>query len=452
MSHRSSNLRGVCIKYPVRTALSNALLLALTGNTFATDVANQSQYDAALLAGGRITVTSSFRINAMPGSPIGGDVLLSGALANFNDPVPVLDGGGGAHHAFSNWGTNYSLGLLKDLAIENFGAVAINNNNPGGHYSLLISNVRFANNSNMANQNDGGAVVSGRVYGIDNSAFINNSAGGNGGALMAPDMIGSIDNSTFINNSAGGDGGAVASSSISSISNSRFVDNVGQSGGAIYAHDGIYRIEDSTFINNRTHNSGQGQSQGGGALAVSSYYTDINNSAFLGNSAQGTGGRGGAINFFHGVNNSDSTLTLYADTNRETLFYGNRNGNRYNSIDLAGAGGNTSTVNVSGSGTVVMLDPMTAHSLLKTQFNVTGHWQLGGTNYIPYQSHWNINNGGTLTLTNVRYGAGNPLQNAAINLASGASSFTLGQAGRLGGSGTLKARPCPRQHQWPDES
>jgi len=74
-----------------------------------------------LAAGGAITVTSSFGMTGMPHTPIGANVQLSGVLANAADPLKVISGGGGVHHAFTNLLFSSGLTLLENIAIENPG-------------------------------------------------------------------------------------------------------------------------------------------------------------------------------------------------------------------------------------------------------------------------------------------------------------------------------------------
>jgi len=449
----------------LRTCVPAYLLLTLTGNVFAADVADQTQYDAALLTGGIVNVTAGFDITAMPSHPIGGYVILRG-ITTGNAPLPVLNGGGANHHAFSNAGSRYGLDFLEKLAIENFGNVAIYNIGGSGD-PLNIHTAWFSNNINNNGSDNGGAVVTKGMQNVIDSVFtgnkVNNAGAGGGAFAVQNNMLGSIKNSTFTGNAAAGDGGAVAvfgslmgdidgstftgntagrhggavyANNLANVKNTRFIANSAASGGAIYVANNIGDIQNADFIANRAH--ADNGLAAGGALYLRANAI-IKNSAFLGNQAQGSHALGGAI--YHHANGSNRTLTIGADAGQQTTFYGNRHnpngsGEQYNAIMLDGTSANTTTVEIHGK--VLMLDPMSSGSTLKTKINSTGDWYLGGASHFVGQSQWNIT-GGALTLTSVRNDAKRAPVMADINLENAASSFTLGAAGVLNGSGSIKA-------------
>jgi len=116
--------------------------------------------------------------------PIGGNVAISSDM-NFGDPLPILNGNGGDWYALTNFGSNFVLTKLWDVAIENFGRVGVNNVNAASNaVPLDVDNVRFANNVNNSGSYDGGGFVTRYLSGVIDGVFINNrvTGGGNGGA------------------------------------------------------------------------------------------------------------------------------------------------------------------------------------------------------------------------------------------------------------------------------
>jgi len=155
-------------------ALSVSLLCMAVHSTFAqTNVANETQYNAALGSGGDMVVTGSgFTMTGMPTNPIGGNVSIAGAAGGGT----VLNGNGGDWYAFTNFGSNFVLTSLSNITIENFGRVGVNNREApvSVNTHLNVSNVRISNNVNSAGAYPGGGLTTKYLLDVTGSTFSNN--------------------------------------------------------------------------------------------------------------------------------------------------------------------------------------------------------------------------------------------------------------------------------------
>jgi hypothetical protein len=231
---------------------------------------------------------------------------------------------------------NYSIMLMgsgPDQTIVNY-------TGPGSYFQLNADNADLAiidmGFENIANSTGDGSVLTatnGSWVEFSRCRFKNNSASGNGGVISmdltnAQLKMGGIDlwDCDFIGNSSAGNGGALSLVGVPEfeIINCRFVSNSAFSGGAVnatisgipldYNNDPIVtypnRIEASVFKNNTANFSG-------GALCLYGWIgkvdAGIENSVFVGNSAEG----GGAISL-GGNTNGDFNV-------RFSTFFKNKN-------------------------------------------------------------------------------------------------------------------------------
>jgi len=434
-----------------RNALASALIaagiLSASPDVFAVDVANETEYNAALTNGDTtITITGSgFSLTAKTNEPTA-NVALHGQW-NSGEPLPVINGNGLVESALDALDGAFALDSLRNLAIENFVDVGVASNVLNG-----MDNVRFQNNSN-SKDHGGGFFADNFTGDLVDSQFINNRAAGYGGAFAANAFTGDILSNTFTNNSAGDSGGAISIDTMTGgIYNSRFINNSGNTG-AVFI--GMFNggIHASTFIANRALPITQtNEEAAGGAVDVGFGDLLIENSTFLKNLAQsgGIGGVGGAIYLTHDENTtSNKKLDIQASGSGRTLFYGNLHtpnnvAETPNSVYLDGKPNDKTHVKVDAAAgrNVLMLDPMYGVAGLNTEVTKTGagDWFLGGMSHIPGASTWGINQG-TLTLTTVDYSGAIGVQNAGINLSHGTTAaFNLASGATLAGSGAITAK------------
>ena len=167
----------------------------------------------------------------------------------------------------------------------------------------MIRNCTFSNNVKrrmlfVTGDTNGGVIdfISVNAF-IDQCTFKNNSAMFTSGALYFTDGTSFIMSSSFFNNSAiQSDGGAIYSTGGSlTIEDSNFTNNIaGDNGGAVF-----FVAEPNTFMIRRSKFSNNAARLEGGAIEIAHsnndlsllLYTTIDNSRFIGNSAD----RGGAV-------------------------------------------------------------------------------------------------------------------------------------------------------------
>lgn len=245
---------------------------------------------------------------------------------NFINNTTILKGNG--NRLFYN----YYPSLTNTAVIDGFtitgGNTSNNTNADGGamfnyQSSPTISNCIFSNN--YAGNADGGAIynfTSSPI--ITNCTFINNSvlnSNGRSGGGMHNEFSSApiITNCTFSNNLAiSGSGGAISNDFSSSpvISNCTFNNNRASGGAALYANGAgsTLSISNSTFKNNTASSSGGALYIGssatptinncifsynaalnGGAMLLASSSLAITNCKFNNNTANASGGYGGAL-------------------------------------------------------------------------------------------------------------------------------------------------------------
>jgi len=390
----------------------------------------------------------------------------AGDIANSIFKDNRTGGNAGAVAVFGNFTGNITGSTFEDNeAGSNAGALLV-----FGNFTGDIENSTFK--ANTSNASGGAIAVNGDFVGspgggIKNSIFEGNTAQNSGGAIaLAKDFIGNITGSTFVGNEAtNGAAFAFDRDFNGAIQNSRFVGNkVANHGGAIAG--GVTPanqlgqspdISGSTFIGNEAN----GTLARGGALAIngSSKLTD---NTFLKNSASTTGtdlrnGTGGAIH--HNTRTgADSTLEIESTAGSRTLFYGNTHGPGggaavENGLYFTNRGGNNTrselTLNITGEGDLLLLDGLFQDALTtgggtpraRVTVNVnkdaasTGAWYLGGRSEFREESTWAID-GGSLVLTDVDYGSGAVA--AKLDLSGTTGALSLGADATLGGSGTLR--------------
>ena len=302
-----------------------------------------------------------------------------------------------------------------------------------GHDHKLIFN-----NSTISNQSggNGGAIeiVSGN-FTAEGSTFTNNIASGSGGAICGYNNAGvsvKVENSTFKNNHAKYDGGAIASFRSLEISGSTFEGNTAQLGGANFdeavtddkpigggaialgavSNTSIASITDTVFKNNVSGTNG-------GAIATR-LAKDADNSAakldiaatFIGNEAKKSGGA--FYNTFYtsnGLGNGDGVTVT-------GIFEGNKAGENGGAIYNDGDKDKASTPN---GGIMTITD---------STFTGNTAGDKGGAIY----------NSGTLTLNgnnvfsgNTANGVANDIHNDGTLTINGTASL----AGGISGTGTL---------------
>jgi len=270
--------------------------------------------------------------------------------------------GGGAIHVWDDaikGGIHSGTEFKNNTAQTTGGAIWVNAIEDG------ISDAHFTGNKALTES--GGAInahvsISG---GITDSTFKNNSAGTLGGAIHANSITGAI-TATFSDNTAGVHGGAlylttgsnnstIHSSVFSAneagdlggaifhqnwgylnIENSLFLGNVAQASGGAIKTQGQTSIKDSAFIGNQAKNqpSATALAPGvGGALLVQGKLA-IENSVFLGNTSFN---RGAAIHHHHDGSSGAQNIQIISKDAGRTLFYGNKETDtgRYSSIEFA---------------------------------------------------------------------------------------------------------------------
>lgn len=242
-----------------------------------------------------------------------------GAIATSNSPMNInlvnsefnnnTAKNGGAINLHNEWDTVIfeNNTFTNNTATENGGALYIHNNT-----QLNSNNDMFINNS--ANGN-GGAIENKGILNVENGEFDNNKAT-NGGAIENERDL-NVEKSKFTNNNATENGGAIrdytysiwtesgtiATSTVTSIKDSVFINNTATNGGAIdenHNAESLYggessnslHVDNTSFINNSATNGGAIREtyQAWDSLD-SSLDTLIKNSEFINNTAE----NGGAI-------------------------------------------------------------------------------------------------------------------------------------------------------------
>jgi len=212
-----------------------------------------------------------------------------------------------------------------------------------------ITNSIFENNKAKAS---GGVIYMepySAISNISDSTFRNNSSLSNGGVFYVTSQLANIKNSEFSNNkSVFGYGGVIAyykeydyyySIATSEINNSAFLDNSAFSyGGAILItryHNGISSISDTDFLGNTTsvYTGGAIHDYYGSAMKISAINKDV---VFKGNQ---TGSNKG-----NDIYIESASMTLSPETNR-TIYFGD------------GISGANATLTIDGDGKVVLEKP-----------------------------------------------------------------------------------------------
>ena len=165
---------------------------------------------------------------------------------------------------------------------------------------LIVTNSIFSDNTGRW----GGAIYTydGNVS-IDNSSFTNNGEINNlstGGAIQIDSGNVIITKSNFTNNIASWGGAIQSYQGIINISGSNFNENIAIYGGGAIKNDGVKRrtslsflsISNSTFTNNRVTNNSDDKffSPGSGGAILNYGNVSIDNSSFINNTANSTGG------------------------------------------------------------------------------------------------------------------------------------------------------------------
>ena len=269
-------------------------------------------------------VTISDTHNAIKSTAASGDSNLGagGALAIGSGSLTILNSDFDNNKLQSGSGTRKKQGgaiwvgggvdlTIRDSVIQNTTQYQTDTSAGGGALyvagstgSVLIENTKFLNNTSAAN---GGAIyfAGGRTATITGSIFEGNTTSLGGGAIFGADVILIVENSTFKNNHAnGGSGGAIWTSNTDvafTVKNVTFTGNTATaSGGAIY-RGGYYDIENSAFINNTAANGGAAY------FALTGGYGVIRNSTFFGNEATADGG---ALYFTSNVHGNATLVNL----------------------------------------------------------------------------------------------------------------------------------------------
>ena len=143
-------------------------------------------------------------------------------------------------------------------------------------------------------------------------------------------------------------------------------------GGVLYMHSSDAKIVNSIFKNN-TLDSSNGSATGGAIYTngTGNNKLEIVDTAFLGNSVSKQNS-GGAIEVAGG------SLIINSTNGNKTVFSGNLSNNLANSINFS----NTSNVQITGAGTLDMLDPISMENWSGAVVNKidSGSWKLGGDN------------------------------------------------------------------------
>jgi len=476
----------------------------------------------AILAGDLVMRLEDVRFanNATTGN---GGAVAAGWLGNGISNAAFIDNTAGASGGALVVANTFAGGITDSLfqgnqsgANGNAGAVAVNSD-----FSGNITNSTFRENStggnagavavlgnftgsivgstfedNEAGSNAGALLVFGNFTGdIEASSFKANSSNASGGAIaLNGDFTGDIVGATFEGNTANNSGGGIALGRdfTGNITGSTFENNTATNGAA-FSFDGDFTgaIQDSRFVGNKVTN--HGGAIAGGLTAANQFgqSPDISGSTFIGNEANGTLARGGALaingsskltdNTFlknsasttgtdlrngtggavhHNTRTgADSTLEIESTAGSRTLFYGNTHGPGgsaavENGLYFTNRGANntrsTLTLNITGEGDLLLFDglfqdaltvpPTNTSNRARVTVNVnkdaasTGAWYLGGRSEFREESTWAID-GGSLILTNVDYGSG--VVGASLTLSGTTGDFSLGADATLGGNGTL---------------
>ncbi|MDQ2784849.1 MAG: hypothetical protein M3Y58_07595, partial [Chloroflexota bacterium] len=173
---------------------------------------------------------------------------------------------------------------------------------------LNIANSTFFNNTAA---DSGGAIFSNvGVVTISGSTFTNNSVTSSAGGAGAIETLSggtlTVTNSVFDGNTSGGDAGAIIVQSPSTVTNSRFKNNIAKTGrgGGILTTSAL-TVVNSTFDGNAAGTGGAGAfGTGGGGIYAEFDACTVVNSTFSNNSAPTD--HGGAI---HATNNDTLTVT-----------------------------------------------------------------------------------------------------------------------------------------------
>ena len=253
----------------------------------------------------------------------GGAIRLRNNVANlkitnsvFKNNKASSSDGGAIHIASSGAGT-----LIKNCTFTSNEAYTLAGAISCSVDELTVDNCSFTSNSaTQTNSGRAGAIyITGKKALINNSRFTDNSATYNsnvygGGAIEvgSASVNSVINNCTFIgNNAQKGHGGAITSqNSVNlTINNSKFESNYAGSGGALF-----FESPTDLMMFNNTFKSNYVVGQFGGAIHFNTKTTNVHllNSSFISNHATyGSNGRGGAIRFDSGNDNSFNYFYIY---------------------------------------------------------------------------------------------------------------------------------------------
>ncbi|WP_296789228.1 Ig-like domain repeat protein [uncultured Methanobrevibacter sp.] len=251
----------------------------------------------------------------------GGAIRLRNNVANlkitnsvFKNNKASSSDGGAIHISSSGAGT-----LIKNCTFTSNEAYTLAGAISCSVDELTVDNCSFTSNSATNLGRAGAIYITGKKALINNSRFTDNSATYNsnvygGGAIEvgSASVNSVINNCTFIGNHAQkGHGGAITSqNSVNlTINNSKFESNYAGSGGALF-----FESPTDLMMFNNTFKSNYVVGQFGGAIHFNTKTTNVHllNSSFISNHATyGSNGRGGAIRFDSGNDNSFNYFYIY---------------------------------------------------------------------------------------------------------------------------------------------
>lgn len=261
--------------------------------------------------GGGIAITSGNTLIMNSGLITGNKTSASGG-GILSDGTFIMNGGEISHNS-----ANSQFG----------GGIALT---PKGHFELIGGSI-----TNNSAKSGGGIYVegsaSGKSYKIDKLINENNVATEYGGGIFTANAL-DISNSTFDTNSAGMYGGGIAAYAPVTVEGSSFDNNSANSGG------GIFSTRPST-VSNTTFNSNTSEATGGGIAAYAPI--TVENSAFESNSSI----EGGGLYTRYAASDISSVDNVSFVNNNATFGGGIENWNATLEINDSAFIGNTATSN-----------------------------------------------------------------------------------------------------------
>lgn len=207
--------------------------------------------------------------------------------SNPNDPGGVIIDGSNGEQILSLSG-NTSPSVVRGITFRNTNHTLGSGGCVGVGGTVTFENVIFENCSTTS---AGGALFGGGILTLRNVTFRDNSSDDDGGAVAGSFDELRIDNVTFEDNMAGGSGGAFRGAPFSTlgsyyleVKNSTFTGNSAEDGGAIHTRTLTSIIENSSFTQNTAIRDGGAVYVGGNATAY------LNNLTLSGNLADDGGG------------------------------------------------------------------------------------------------------------------------------------------------------------------